>query len=184
MATEHKRRQGNRKMIYLVELYQKEHGEEGEEIDLDSVSHWALEEGKYKLKPVSPQKILRRMMAQALRGDHTTDPQGREVRKYHFVTQQDDSGKTTSRAYDIFNAPPDHMKLSLSLRRRSALKDVAQLELDLQSYNDNNKFGETIEGFDYNFNKDLEEGAMPTDYPSEAPEDNDIYEDDEEDNQN
>lgn len=180
MATEHKRRQGNRKMIHLVELYQREHGEEGEEIDLDSISHWALEEGKYNLKLASPQKILRRMMAQALRGDHTTDPQGREVRKYHFVIQQDPSGKTTSRAYDIFNAPPDHMKLSLSLRRRSALKDVAQLELDLQSYNDNNKFGETLDGFDYNFNKDLEEGAMPTDYPLEAPEDIDIEEEDEE----
>ena len=179
MATEHKRRQGNRKMIYLVELYQKEHGEEGEEIDLDSVSYWALEEEKYNLQPVSPQKILRRMLAQALRDDYTTDPQGREVRKFHFVVQQDSSGKKTSKAYDIYHAPPDHMRLSLSLRRRSALNDVVQLELDLQSYNDNNKFGETIPNFDYNFNKDIEEGAMPTDYPLEAPEDVDIDEDEE-----
>lgn len=179
MATEHKRRQGNRKMIYLVELYQKEHDEEGEEINLDSVANWALEEGKYNLKPVSPQKILRRMMAQALRDDYMTDPQGREVRKYHFVIQQEPSGKKTSKAYDIYNAPPDHMRLSLSLRRRSALNDVVQLDLDLQSYNENNKFGEVIPSFDYNFNKDMEEGSMPTDYPMEAPEDIDITEDEE-----
>lgn len=167
-------------MIYLVELYQKEHGEEGEEIDLDTIAHWALTEGKYNLAPISPQKILRRMMAQALRDDYTTDPQGREVRKYHFVVQQDISGKKTSKAHDIYNAPPEHMRLSLSLRRRSALNDVVQLEMDLRSYNDNNKFGETIQGFDYNFNMDIEEGAMPTDYPLEAPEDLVIEEDGEE----
>lgn len=183
--SERKRRQGNRKMLYLVELYQKEHPDEGDKINLDSVAHWAIHENKYILRPMSPEKLLRRMLSQSLRDDYINDPQEREVRKWHFVVKEDPlSGKKTSTVYAIFNAPPDHMRVSLALRRRSALHDVLQLQLDLDSYNENNKFGEKVPQLNYDFNKDVLEAAMPTDYPLEAPEDIDIDEDDEEDNQN
>lgn len=38
------------------------------------------------------------------------------------------------------------------------------LTLDLESYNDNNKFGETLDPIDWNIGKDLEEKSLPTEY--------------------
>jgi len=65
------------------------------------------------------------------------------------------------------------MRASLALRRRAALADVAQLNLDLESYNENNYRGETVPPMDYNFNIDLEETRLPTHYPIEGPETDD-----------
>ncbi len=178
--SEQKRRQGDRKMLHLIELYKKEHPEEGDEIDPESVSHWAIAEHKYVPIPISPEKLLRRKISRALKDEYITDPQKREVRKFHFVVEGDGTERH-SKAYAIYDAPPEHMRISLAQRRRSALQDVLQLDLDLNSYNDNNKFGATIPQLDYDYNKDVAEKKMPTDYPLEAPDDLDDIEIDEED---
>lgn len=64
------------------------------------------------------------------------------------------------------------MHKSLQARRHQALGDVVQLDTDRQSYNDNNLFGANIE-MSYNFDEDLAERNMPTDYPEEPSEDAD-----------
>lgn len=160
-------RHGNRKMIYLVELWQKDNP--GEAIDPDLVVDHAIEHGHYLVEPIDPKKILRRQISRALREHHIEDPQGRGVRMFHTVVTEDKNGKKRSSSYPIFDAPPDHMRLSAALRRRAALRDVIQLQLDLDSYNENNKFGEKIPDPDYNFNPDVMENKMPTDYPTEPP---------------
>lgn len=165
--SEKNRRQGSRKMLYLVEKWQKDNQDAA--IDPDLVARWTLEGRHYNLPPSDPQNILRRMIARALREHHIEDPQGRGVRKFHTVVTEDMEGRRTSTSYAIYDAPPDHMRLSVALRRRSALRDVIQLQLDLDSYNENNKFGEKIPDPEYNFNPDVLENKMPTDYPADAP---------------
>jgi hypothetical protein len=61
----------------------------------------------------------------------------------------------------------------LQLRRRAAVQDILQLDLDFHSYNDNNVFGVKLTPVDYDINKDVEESKMPTTYPSDPPRDDD-----------
>jgi hypothetical protein len=69
-------------------------------------------------------------------------------------------------------ADPGHMRLALQQHRQYILGNCRQHKLNFDSYNDNNKFGARLPLFDYNFNKDLEEEAFPTEYPSERPKSN------------
>ena len=178
----HKQRHGNRQMIYLVELYQREHPEQDGVIDPDAVTEWAIETGRYIPPPISAHKLLRQKISRAIRNHYTEDLQGREVRKYHVVVEHD-GDKTHTTVYSIENAPPEHMRKSCSLRRRSALRDVLQLKLDFDSYNENNKFGVQLSPLDFDFNKDVEEMSLPTFYPLEAPEDQVDINDDDDDNE-
>ena len=71
------------------------------------------------------------------------------------------------------------MRTSLSLRRRAALQDVYQLQLDFESYNDYNKFGEKLDPMDFDYNKDLRELKQSAEWPEgpEGPPDEDTEDD-------
>lgn len=169
------RRQGKRarEMDYLLEQYVAAHPEEeGGPIEPYRIAPWAIERGLWKRPPVTPEDILRRELAQHLAHQYITDPQDREVRRNHAIfveIKTADGVKQRSRWYAIFQAPPDHMKQSLQLRRRAAVQDILQLDLDFHSYNDNNVFSAKLPPMDYDLNKDVAEAKLPTIYPSEAP---------------
>ena len=164
---------GGRIIEYLIEQYKKAHPEEDPAlVEPHLVAEWARKRGLWTYEPVDPEEVLRRRIARFLKRSYTTDPQGRIVRKHHAVIYEvttPDGIKRRSRYYEIFDAPVKHMQASLALRRRSALADVQQLDIDFHSYNDNNKRGEKLPPMDYNFNKDLEEMKLPTTY--EEPDD-------------
>lgn len=162
-----------RHMEYLIEQYQKAHpDEDAATIEPHLVADWAIAKGMWQRPPVPPEERLRKELARYLRGEYTRDPQGRNVRLHHAVIYTEhtsDGPKRRSRWSTIFDAPANHMQASLALRRRSALADVTQLNLDLESYNENNLRGEIIPPMDFDFNKDLEEARLPTHYPEEGP---------------
>jgi hypothetical protein len=62
------------------------------------------------------------------------------------------------------------MRVSLQQRRQYLLSGCRQHKLDFDSFNDNNIFGANIPQFSYNFDPDMEELSLPTDYPMERPE--------------
>lgn len=167
-----RQRRGNQKLLLLIEQYQKAHPEEGDAINPHLIAPWLISHGLWFQEPLTPEEMLRRTIRRSLRDDYTHDPQGREVRKYHAVIEEvrtPDGIRRLSTWREIFEAPPDHMRVSLALRRKSALNDVAQLQMDFESYNENNKHNATLTPMDYNFNTDLAEGSMPTEYPDENP---------------
>lgn len=171
--TMHKRRHGNKKMMCLIDQYKKAHQEDGDETNLHLVAPWVIKEGLWKQPPMDPEENLRRQMSRAMRNEYITDPQGRDVRLHHpvIIEEMTPSGvRRRSRWYTIFDAPADHMRLAAQLRRRASLSDAVQLKLDYESWNDNNKFGDTLPPLDFDFNKDIEEMNLPTDYPDELPE--------------
>ena len=168
-----RQRHGNRKMLYLFEQYKKVHPDEGDDLNPHVVAKWAIREGLWQRPPMDPEEILRRHLSRALRNEYMIDPQDREVRKYHPVVEEvrtPEGIKKRSKWYALYDAPPQHMRMSLSLRRSAALADVVQLKLDYESWNDNNKFGEVLPRLDFDFNRDIEEMNLPTDYPDEDPE--------------
>lgn len=74
---------------------------------------------------------------------------------------------------DIKTAKPDHMRLSLTLRRNGIVADAWHHLLDTRSYNDNNIHGAELPLFDYDINKDLVEKELPEDWPEGNPEEGD-----------
>jgi hypothetical protein len=159
-------------MLFLVEEFTKAHPDASTPVDPDTVAAWALSTGMYRPEPVDQQVVLRRKIRAALRDDYIEDPQGREVHAHQpeMIEVQTPKGiRWRSRWYKTFEMPPEKMRVAGQLRRRSAFRDVLQIHIDFDSYNDNNIFQATLEQLDFNFNADIEEFGMPTTYP-EGPE--------------
>lgn len=143
-------------------------------IDMNAVALWAQANGRMPPpRPFDPVKMFAHELSEAARAEFYHDPQGREVRRKHSVpVVVEPNGQMRWFWVDIETAKPDQMHRSLQARRRQTLGDVIQLDTDRQSYNDNNLFGGHID-MSYNFDEDLAERNMPTEYPEEPPDDED-----------
>lgn len=139
-------------------------------LDLDDVSQWAIDTGRWVDVPMTPQKRCRKELASALRLAHHTDPQLREPRTWHAALVPGTDGQFRWEWADMRFAEPNHMHLSQQYGRRQILDHCRQHKLVTDSYNDNNIHGADLTPTDYNFNLDLEEEAFGDQYP-EAPDD-------------
>lgn len=165
MATRKKQRRGEMSSEQLQHLYQQYEAETGaEELDMKKVAAWAIGKGLWKSPPYDPVKACAKALSRAAREEYYVDPQGREVRKRHCYVMIDESGQKFWHWVDIITAKPDPMHRSLQWRRRNALGDVSQLARDLESYNENNKYGAQLQ-MSFNFDEDLAEANQPTEYP-------------------
>jgi hypothetical protein len=176
-----KRRTGSRRSglsteekIRIINDWMVETG--ADEIDMKKVADWAMDNGRWRTPPYDPRRACARELSEAAREEYYVDPQNRTVRKKHCYVVVDADGQRHWNWVDIETAKPDPMHKSLQARRKQALGDVVQLDIDRQSYNDNNLFGAELE-MSYNFDEDLAERSLPTSYP-EHPGDDDL--DDEE----
>src|SRR5262249_8778184 len=110
----------------------------------------------------------------AFKNEYMSDPQGREVHaNFRAIEEVDtpDGPKRRSKFYKAFQAPPEIARQAFALERKQALNTVVQLKLDLDSYNDNNEFGATLDPLDANFQRDLDEMSLPDRYDPDLDED-------------
>jgi hypothetical protein len=136
-----------------------------DEIDMNEVARWADAKGRIPpAKPVDRLKVFAHELSDAAREEYYIDPQGREVRKKHCYMIVEADGTRRFHWVDIVTSKPVPMHKSLQARRRQALGDVIQLDMDRLSYNDNNLFGANLD-MSYHFDEDLAELQMPTEYP-------------------
>jgi len=163
------RRSFQKKMQELVHEYMRIH--DVVEVELEQVARWAVDTGRYQRQPQGIVQQCKRELGQAVRAEYYTDPQGRDVRKMHPVRVKDPDGEQMVIWADIQFAKPNHMRVSFQQRRLGILADCKQHKTDVDSYNDNNEYHVQLL-FDYDFNTDLEEGSLPTDYPN-GPDDED-----------
>jgi hypothetical protein len=157
----------SRKMLFVLEKYHERFPDESLPIDPRRVAIWAYDEGLWVPKDTAPQEILRRKLCRALRHQYILDPQGREVRANYASVEEimtPDGPKRSARFYPIFKAPPEVARQALALDRKQALATVQQMKLDFDSYNDNNEFGVELPPLDLDFNKDIAEMSLPTEY--------------------
>lgn len=173
-------KRGSKRMNYIIECYKNAHPNEGPDVSPDLVADWAMTRpGLYRPIPITPRDQLKRLLARSLRETYMTDPQGREVRANHPVFEEvmtTEGPKRLARYYPLFQSPAEIARVFFSYKRRAALHDVMQLDLDFESWADNNVFHETLERPDYNFNIDMEELKQPIEYIEDA---EDSEEDDE-----
>src|SRR5262245_23336122 len=156
-----------RSLLAIVDEYNAD--ENDKEPDLYQVAKWAHAKGLMDLPEVDPHRVMARNLARACRQDYVIDENGEPVRKRHAVREESGDIQRTlwPNMEDIVQAT---MRASLNSRRKGFAEDVLQIERDRRSFNKNYNPIDPIE-IDYNFNKDVEEHFMPTDYPDEPPAD-------------
>jgi len=154
----------------IVHDYMREH--ELTEVDPDELTAWAIDNNRVTEEKSSFFRQARKRLVRAIRDERRTDRQGREVSTMIAIRLK---GEKTQRSLfvDLLETKPKKVHTALSQQRRSIGSWVRRHKETCDSYNDNNKFGAELPLFDYNFNKDLREKEMPTEYPESAPSDDD-----------
>ncbi len=170
-------RRDNKQMDFIFAAYRKAHPKEGPDISPDAVADWAAPQTDlWNPKPISRRDRLRRQLARSLQEKYITDDQGREVRANHPIFRDvltPEGVKRRAYYYPLFDAPGPIARQFFSWRRNHALGEVVQQSLDFGSWLDNNKFHDTLDRPDYNFNIDLDELKQPTEYLDSLEDDDD-----------
>ena len=97
-------------------------------------------------------------LAEAMREEYITDPQGRRVRAKHAARMIVD-GEQMTIWNDLRVAGKEHMEIAFLNRRRQILGDCRQLKTDVDSFNDNHNSGEPVQMV-LDFSRDLEEEEL------------------------
>jgi hypothetical protein len=165
-----RRKSIKRQLQSLAHDYMREN--DLDEIDLDEVTDWLIRTDQYKRKPITLHQQCKLDLARALKAERFTDENGNEIRRNHAIRiKSKDSSQQMVLWVDIKTAKPKPMRLSLQQRRLAILADCYRHSLDTEWYNEHNVHKGQVPLFDYDFNKDLEEKKLPTDYPEENPDD-------------
>jgi len=119
------------------------------------IARWAI--GK-KLWQIHPGRVVRQcadQIAEAMRQEYITDPQGRRVRVKH-VAPYPDKGQLSLKWDDMRTAGHRHMQMAFAYKRQLIVSDCRQLKLEIDSYNENYNKEKPIQGF-FDFTDDLAE---------------------------
>lgn len=155
-----------KQMQDIARKYREAHGDV---MDLNDMYEWAVANGEYQHRELDIRKQFKREMGNALGREMKRDPQGREVKANHAYREPNDEGQYEWRWASIETIRPDHMRISLTLRRDAMSSTVIQHHTDFSSYNENNIYGAELPLFDYDFNHDIEEDQQPEDWSDEDP---------------
>jgi len=113
------------------------------------VAAWAVREKRWQPHPSSLVSQCAEALATAMREEYIVDPQGRPVRAKHAARIEQEVLWA-----DIRSATREHMEVAFKQRRKAILGDCHQLQLDLDSFNENRSAAHPIQmGFD--FTRDL-----------------------------
>ena len=131
------------------------------------IARWAINK---RLWDIHPSKLVRQcadQLAQAMREEFITDPQGRRVRAKHAAPYTE-QGKLALKWDDMRTASYDHMEMAFAHRRQQIVGDCRQLKTDIDSYNENyNKSKRPVQGY-FDFTDDLAELELESKQPHAA----------------
>lgn len=154
-----------KQMMDIIDQYVEETGETL--YDLHEVAAWAHRKKKLEPRPRNIIIDLAKQLAAASRQDYVKDANGESVRQRHAVRKKI-NGEQMTFWFMMEDGTPEDMRLSAQNRRRGALADVLQIDRDIRYYNKNYNPGDPIQ-LDFNYNKDIEERQLPTEYPDSPP---------------
>jgi hypothetical protein len=120
------------------------------------IARWAITNKHWELHPSKVVRQCADQIAQAMRDEFITDPQGRRVRAKHAAPYAE-QGKLTLKWDDLRTADYAHMETAFAHRRQQVVGDCRQLKVDIDSYNENyNRTDRPIQGC-FDFTDDLAE---------------------------
>lgn len=128
-----------------------------------AMARWAIGE---RLWGIHPSKMIRQcadQLAQAMREEFITDPQGRRVRAKH-AAPYNEQGHLFLKWDDMRTATHNHMEMAFANRRQQIVGDCRQLKVDIDSYNENYRSSQErlIQGV-FDFTDDLIELELGND---------------------
>src|SRR6266852_6017123 len=131
---------GNKAMSYMEQMQKvvgkyRESDQPWPATSVD-IARWAI---RKKLWEIHPSKIIRQcadQIAEAMRQEYITDPQGRRVRAKH-VAPYSEKGQTSFKWDDMRTATYDHMQMAFAYKRQLIVMDCRPLKTDIDSYNQN-----------------------------------------------
>jgi hypothetical protein len=140
----------------LRELY-KQYEKAGymQPFTMHELAAWAYDQGLCQPQRSTIVNRLAEDFSRAMRGEFYIDTQGRRVRTKHMATYER-NGKQYAFWADVRIASRDHMERSIQQRRQGIVGDCRQLKSDVDSYNQNQNTGETIQLI-LDFTQDMEE---------------------------
>jgi hypothetical protein len=111
---------------------------------MHDLAAWAYDNGLCQPQRSTIVNRLAEEFSRAMRADFHVDPQGRRVRTKHMATYER-GGKQFALWADLRVATREHMERSFQQRRQGIVGDCRQLKTDVDSYNDNQNSGESIQ---------------------------------------
>lgn len=141
------------------------------EYDPLEVAQWLVDTGQYSEKPKSKLLRCKAELTDALRVQRMEDPDGNDVRANLGARYKNAQGELFSRWAPLFEAKPEHARLSGQQWRRSIRGESLLHDRTFRSYNKHNTHGAQLPLFDYNFNLDIAESQMPDEYSDDKPDD-------------
>ena len=124
------------------------------------IARWAVGTKRWEPKASAVINQCADRIAQAMREEYITDPQGRKVRAKHAI-KIDHDGKQIGFWDDMRSASREHMAVAFQQRRQQVVGDCRQLKTDMDSYNENYNCEKPIQ-MSFNFTRDLEEIELET----------------------
>lgn len=100
------------------------------------IARWLIRTGRWDRSGESLVKMCARDVAEAMREEHYTDPQGRRVRTKHAAKFPAADGQTTLWD-DIRTTERPFMERAFKGRRDQIVGDCVQLDVDVSSFNEN-----------------------------------------------
>jgi len=155
-----------RQLQDIMHQYREETGVA--DLDLDTVLRWAEEKGLVSRPQVDPRLKLKRDMAAAARDEVIIDENGDSVRRVHAYRINAGEKQQTLWGF-IEDMTPQKWRTSMSHRRRGLKSGVLQCDRDNQYWNKHYNPGDP-NILDWNFNPDVTEDRMPTEYSDTPPE--------------
>src|SRR5436305_1477930 len=110
-----------------------------DEVDVDAFSDWMLANGKYEDRPDTMKQRCKRDLTRALSEERTLDEKGRVVRANHCIKVSKGEMLFDTKWFNIYEAKPGRMRVSLATRLRQMEAQVHQHYTDWSSYNDFNQ---------------------------------------------
>jgi len=142
-------------VLLTLKMWQNKHNTN--EMNYAAASKWAVENNYYPKPPISREERCEADMRRAVKRATHTDPQGRKnVKTYGSLPLFDEEGNKTYIQIDMRTAIPEDAKAILDDDLSGMGNDAKSHFTQWESYNDNNLFGATLEPYDYNLNRFIE----------------------------
>jgi hypothetical protein len=128
------------------------------------IARWAIDKQLWQIHPGAVIRQCADQIANAMREEFHTDPQGRKVRLLHAAPYPK-NGRQYLLWDDMRTASYKHMRMAFQQRRQQVVMDCHQLKMDVDSYNDNFNKEKPIQMI-FDFGLDLAELEIMSENPA------------------
>jgi len=127
------------------------------DVDYEEVRQFAKDNDLLPVKVATEDEQIDALLHRAVKNEKWQNPKGHKVRVFGIPRLFIDGEMVTLPPVDMRYARPDAAKAVLDANYEGAVNDVKRVEIEWESYNDNNPFQATLPGYDWDLRGFAEE---------------------------